>query len=86
MLISLNSHHTFLSFVCEKYRNVPEDEKAMTADGLLAKLQKQQGFFFFFTKLHTTKEENVKTSYVLAHKIAKRSKPFSDGEFIKECL
>lgn len=45
--ISQQSSHMFLSFVCEKYRNVPEDEKAMTADGLLAKLQKQQGFFFF---------------------------------------
>ncbi|GCC40276.1 hypothetical protein chiPu_0023979 [Chiloscyllium punctatum] len=28
----------------------------------------------------------VRTSYVISHKIARNSKPFSDGEFIKECL
>lgn len=32
------------------------------------------------------KEGNVQNCYVLAHKMAKRSKPFCDGEFIKECL
>ncbi len=67
----------------EKYRNLLEDESARTTEALLAKLQKQQGLF---TKLHATKEGQVKTRYVLAHKTAKRSKPFSDGEFIKECL
>ncbi|GCC37974.1 hypothetical protein chiPu_0016485 [Chiloscyllium punctatum] len=29
---------------------------------------------------------HAKTSYVISHKIARNSKPFSDGEFIKECL
>ncbi|KAL3975343.1 C-C motif chemokine 24 [Sarotherodon galilaeus] len=39
-----------------------------------------------FTKLHTTREAAVRTSYVISHKIARKSKAFSDGEFIKECL
>ncbi|GCC27968.1 hypothetical protein chiPu_0006394 [Chiloscyllium punctatum] len=29
---------------------------------------------------------HAKTSYVISHKIARYSKQFSDGEFIKECL
>ncbi|GCC27815.1 hypothetical protein chiPu_0006241 [Chiloscyllium punctatum] len=29
---------------------------------------------------------HTKTSYVISHKIVRNSKPFSDGEFIKECL
>jgi hypothetical protein len=31
-------------------------------------------------------ESYVKASYIIAQKIAKRSKPFSDREFVKECL
>ncbi|GCC41366.1 hypothetical protein chiPu_0025430, partial [Chiloscyllium punctatum] len=29
---------------------------------------------------------HAKTSYIISHTIARNSKPFSDGEFIKECL
>ncbi|XP_028253675.1 general transcription factor II-I repeat domain-containing protein 2 [Parambassis ranga] len=50
---------------------------------LLAKLQTQQGFF---TKLHTSRDAATKTSFLISHKIAKNSKPFSEGEFVKECL
>jgi hypothetical protein len=31
-------------------------------------------------------ESYVKASYIIAQKLAKRSKRFSDGEFVKECL
>lgn len=68
----------------EKYTNLSEDERVSTAGGLVAKIQKYQGLQT--TKFHTTKEGNIKTSYVLAHKFAKRSKPCSDGEFIKGSL
>ena len=30
--------------------------------------------------------ENAYVSYEVAHLIAKHGKPFSDGEFVKECL
>ena len=53
------------------------------SDALLAKLQSQQ---HIFTKHSTSRDAAVKASYVLSHKIANKSKPFSDGEFIKECL
>ncbi|KAK0134714.1 hypothetical protein N1851_029673 [Merluccius polli] len=44
---------------------------------------KQHGFF---TKRHTSRDGAAKTSFVIAYNIAKNSKSFSEGEFIKECL
>jgi len=67
----------------EKYKSLTDAERARTSEALLAKLQKQQGFF---TKLHTSRDAATKTSFVISHKIAKNSKPFSEGEFVKECL
>ena len=67
----------------EKYKNVSDTEKARTSEALLAKLQKQQGLF---TKLHTARDAATRTSFVISHKIAKNSKPFTEGEFVKECL
>lgn len=67
----------------EKYKNLTDAEKTAASEALLAKPQKQQGFF---TKLHTARDAATKTSFVISHKIAKNSKPFSEGEFVKECL
>ena len=58
-------------------------ERERTSEALLAKLQKQQGFF---TKLHTARDAATRASSVTSHKMAKNSKPFSEGEFVKECL
>ncbi|XP_060881678.1 general transcription factor II-I repeat domain-containing protein 2B-like [Metopolophium dirhodum] len=37
-------------------------------------------------KYHKDSEASVKASYIIAQKIAAKSKPFTDGEFIKECM
>ena len=68
---------------CENYKNLSDAEMARMSEDLVAKLKKQQGLF---TKLHTYREAATKTSFVISHKIAKKNKPFSDGEFVKECL
>ncbi|XP_043917683.1 general transcription factor II-I repeat domain-containing protein 2B-like isoform X2 [Protopterus annectens] len=39
-----------------------------------------------FRKSATQPDSLVKASYVVSNLIAKKSKPFADGEFIKECL
>lgn len=67
----------------EKYKNLGDAERAQTSEALLAQLQIRQGFF---TKLHTSRDAATRTSFVISHKIAKKSKPFSEGEFITECL
>lgn len=37
-------------------------------------------------KYHKDSEASVKASYIIAQKIAANLKPFTDGEFIKECM
>lgn len=39
-----------------------------------------------FTKAHTESEDALKSSFIIALEIAKRSKPFSDSDFIKDCM
>jgi len=39
-----------------------------------------------FTKIPQENEAAVKVSYVLSELIAKHSKPFTEGDFIKTCL
>lgn len=78
---NLNRHYETKH--AEKYKNLTEAERARVSEDLLAKLQRQQGIF---TKLHSSRDAAVRTSFVISHKIARNSKPFSDGEFVKECL
>lgn len=40
----------------------------------------------FFNKINDQKETFVKASYIISEMIAKKSKPFVEGEFIKECM
>ncbi|XP_035985865.1 general transcription factor II-I repeat domain-containing protein 2-like [Fundulus heteroclitus] len=67
----------------EKYKNFSDKERATESSVLLAKLQSQQTLL---RKRLPSRAAAVKTSFVISHKIARKSKPFSDGEFIKECL
>ncbi|XP_077573515.1 general transcription factor II-I repeat domain-containing protein 2-like [Stigmatopora nigra] len=58
-------------------------QQAATAQRLVANLQSQQNFFHRQTAIQ---EASTKTSFLLAFKLAKASKPFSEGEFLKECM
>lgn len=70
---NLNRHYTTRHE--DKYRNLSDEERAQESDALLAKLQTQQGLFM---KLHTHRDAAVRTSYVISHKIARKSKAFSN--------
>ena len=39
-----------------------------------------------FVKQAVIQEAATKASFVLAYKLAKHNKPFSDAEFVKECM
>ena len=65
----------------EKYRHLTG--RARISKDLLAKLREQQGYF---TKLHAPQHVATKISFMISHKIPKNCKPFSEGEFVKECL
>ncbi|XP_008182941.1 general transcription factor II-I repeat domain-containing protein 2-like [Acyrthosiphon pisum] len=45
-----------------------------------------QGQSSSIKKCYKDSEASVKASYTIAQKIAAKSKPFTDGEFIKECM
>ncbi len=59
--------------------NLSPAEKANKALKLATNLKAQKN-----TKQCSIQESVTKASYVVAHKIAKHSKPFSDGEFVKD--
>ncbi|XP_067933035.1 general transcription factor II-I repeat domain-containing protein 2A-like [Watersipora subatra] len=59
-----------------------KEEKA-TAQKLAANLQAQQNFFHRQTAIQ---ESSTKASFMLSFKLAKASKPLSEGEFLKECM
>jgi hypothetical protein len=55
-------------------------------DKLALLMKNIQGQSSSINKCHKDSEASVKASYIIAQKIAAKSKPFTDGEFIKECM
>ncbi|KAL3980946.1 trypsin [Sarotherodon galilaeus] len=58
-------------------------EREAAAEKLAANLKAQQSFFHRQTAIQ---ESSTKASFILSFKIAKASKPLSEGEFLKECM
>ena len=58
-------------------------ELKIKAADTVKKLKQQQPNLIKFS---STQEAATKTSFVLAHEIAKGNKPFSDTEFVKDCV
>lgn len=58
-------------------------EREADAQKLAANLKAQQSFFHRQTAIQ---ESSTKASFMLSFKIAKASKPLSEGEFLKECM
>ncbi|KAI0207742.1 General transcription factor II-I repeat domain-containing protein 2, partial [Lamellibrachia satsuma] len=55
-------------------------EKSQHCEGALMKQQ------LVFTKRNTKAQNNVRASFEVSSLIASRLKPFTDGEFVKDCL
>ena len=58
-------------------------QREVTSQRLVANFRIQQNTLFQQSAVH---ESITKASFLLAFKIAQASKPFSDGEFIKQCM
>ena len=58
-------------------------ELKIKAANMVKKLKQQQRTLI---KLSSTQEAVTNVSFVLAQKIAKGNKPFSDAEFVKDCI
>ncbi|XP_053170167.1 general transcription factor II-I repeat domain-containing protein 2-like [Scomber japonicus] len=66
-----------------KYAKVSLGEKQQTVQELKRKLQLQQNVFMKGTAKNTAA---VKASYIVAEEIARASKSFADGAFLKQCM
>lgn len=67
----------------EKYSGLQGHFRSDKVDELKSKLNCQQSLFL---KGNKQSENSVRVSYIIAQKIAKYGKPFTDGHFVKECL
>ncbi|KAK2831243.1 hypothetical protein Q7C36_016329 [Tachysurus vachellii] len=65
------------------YASKQSPQERATAQRLTANLQTLQNLFHRQTVIQ---ESSTKASFLLAFKLAKASKPFSKGEFLKECM
>ena len=63
--------------------NWSSEERAATAVRLATNLQAQKKIFVCQSAIQ---DISTKASYLLTYKLAKASKPFSEGEFLKECM
>ena len=63
--------------------NLSSQQREVTSQRLVENFRIQQNTLFQQSAVH---ESITKASFLLAFKIALASKPFSDGEFIKQCM
>ena len=78
---NLKRHHEtkHKNFGC----NLSEEERKLKAEKCVEKLKKQQTLFMKQSALQNSATE---ASLMVAYNLAKRNKPFSDGDFIKQCM
>lgn len=67
----------------EKYDSIQGNQRSEKVNELRKKLELQQSTFL---KQRVESEASLRASYIVAEKLAKSFKPFSDGELIKECM
>ncbi|XP_050528216.1 general transcription factor II-I repeat domain-containing protein 2B-like [Daktulosphaira vitifoliae] len=61
-------------------------EEKLRIDKLALLMKNIQGLYLSLKTGHKDSEASIKASYIIAQKIVAKSKPFTDGEFIKECM
>ena len=66
-----------------EYDELRGEARKKILDRLTKELKQQQTLFF---KSSSSKDKTLLASYIVSQKIAEKRKPFSDGEFVKECM
>ena len=70
-----------------KQAALPEEKKKLEFARFNAQLQKQSNFMkMTMTAAQAASESNIRASYRVAHLVATHLKPFTDGEFFKDCM
>lgn len=77
------SRHFTKKHANEKYSSMTDEERKSFAERQKQKLYGQQSMFM---KQSNTQKAATLASYIVAYKIAKSNKTYSDGEFVKDCM
>ena len=77
---NVKRHYTTKHSLFDSYQGERRKEKA---DKLVQNLKQQQTIFI---KKSDTADNLLRVSYIVSEKIAKHSKNYSDGEFVKDCF
>ena len=67
----------------EQYAGLDMEQRQLKANDLKKDLQHGQ---HMFARINRESEAATKASFIVAEEIAKASKPFREGEFVKDCL
>lgn len=80
---NLRRHHETSKKHTDKDKNMDTEQKLQKVEELKRGLKSQQAMF---TKAGSQSEAAVKASFVVAEEVAKSARPFTEGEFIKNCM
>uniref|UniRef100_A0A8C4N1B3 SPIN-DOC-like zinc-finger domain-containing protein n=1 Tax=Eptatretus burgeri TaxID=7764 RepID=A0A8C4N1B3_EPTBU len=81
-----NVKHHFTS-VHPKQAALPDDKKKAEFGRLSTQLEKQRAFMKrSVSSMQAAAQSNTRASYHVAHLVATNLKPFTEGEFLKECM
>lgn len=67
----------------DKYKNMNTEQRLQKVEELKRNLKSQQAMF---TKAKSESEAAVKASFIVAEEVAKSARPFTEGDFVKNCM
>lgn len=74
----------FEAYHINKTTNLKEDQKNILRNSLIVEYEQVYGQQQSSISIQKTRQRKL-ASYHVAYRIAKNSKPFSDGKFVREC-
>ena len=78
-----NVKRHYISKQSSLYESFQGQRRKQKVEKLIKELKEQQTIF---VKKRNDADNIIRASYIVSEKIAKHSKNYSDGEFVKECL
>ena len=80
---NLRRHYETSKKHTDKDKNMDTEQRLQKVEELKRGLKSQQALF---TKAKSQSEAAVKASFIVAEEVAKSTRPFTEGEFIKNCM
>ena len=83
VMIEYNVRRHYVTKHSAKYDSFQGERRKEKVQNMIRNLKQQQSIF---TKKSDNADNLLRASYIVSEKIAKHSKNYSDGEFVKDCL